>query len=196
MKKLLITGLLTVLFTGIIGVIASKTFANEANQVKVNNQVYTLKYSTNKTASGEYMNEYYKEGEQGFNWTELITVQEFPNNAMQPLEYAELIQSKDQSPDGYDQMLNRNRQLNTVTFIFLMRGRTDDYRYVEFNVMKVEPYKGKRGLRTMQYAKKYKYNNREEFLNALAEIDKEKNTIFNEMKNTLIPPVVHESIGE
>ena len=43
--------------------------ATQPHQIMFDGIIYTLKYSTNQTRSGEYMNEYYKSNEKGSEWT-------------------------------------------------------------------------------------------------------------------------------
>jgi hypothetical protein len=161
-----------------------------------NDQIYILKLSADNSQNGGYINRYFKSGENTSNWTESVTVTEYPNETLSPLEYAELIQSKDHSPDGFEQPVSRNRQLNNATFTYLLRGRTGEDRFVELNVVKAEPYKGKKGLTTLKYSKKYYFATKTEYTKALEDIEQIKQTLFNEMKETLLPPVVHETIAE
>ena len=163
-------------------------------QITLDNKVFTLKYSTNKTQSGEYLNEYYKSDETGYNWTELITVCEFPNYPNSPSNYAESILSRDNAPDNYDRPMSTNSRSGKVTCVFLLAGKMDETKYIEFNVMQVLPYKNSKGIKTLLYAKKYNYKTREELADVFNKMEADKQKYFNLVKELEMPAVLHENI--
>ena len=140
------------------------------------------------------MNEYYKYSETPENWTELITVSEFPNYPNQPSDYAEAIMSRDHSPNNYDRPMATNSKTNKVSFVFLLTGKTESYKYIEFNATQVLPYKNNKGLKVVQFAKKYKYTTREEYLSQFNSMEEDKSKFFNLIKNLEMPDVVHEIV--
>lgn len=180
--------------SGIKKTVAEQQTVKQPNQLMFDGIIYTLKYSTNQTRSGEYMNEYYKSNEKGSDWTELITVSEFPNYPNKTMDYAESILSRDSSPNNYDRPLVSNSRTEKVTFVFLLIGKTDEYKYIEFNVMQALPYKNYKGLKTILYTKRYKYTTREEYQTAFNQMETDKQRYFNLVKEMEIPAVVHENI--
>ncbi len=163
-------------------------------QIKVNNEVFTLKFATNKTQSGEYLNEYYKPGEGPSNWTEMITVSEFPNYPNKPMDYVEAILTRDHSPNNYDRPIVSNSKSEKTTFVFLLTGKTDEAKYVEFNIMQVMPYKNSKGLKTLQYAKKYYYTDREDYTNKFKDMEDKKMYIFTQVKDLEMPEMIRQEI--
>ena len=168
--------------------------AEQTYKLQFNGDEYTLKYSTNKTSSGEYVNEYYKQNESKDNWTEMITVSEFPAYAGSTMDYAEMILSIDHSPDNYDRPISCSSKTDKVTFVYLMRGKNDKVRYLDYNAMQLLPYKNRKGLKCVQYTKRYTYATREEFNSAYNEVENTKNKYFGLIKDMEMPEVIKKEI--
>ncbi|MCR5266393.1 MAG: hypothetical protein K6E29_07350 [Cyanobacteria bacterium RUI128] len=176
--------------------VAKETTANkeQVNKIEFNGQEYFLKRSTNKTPSGEYVNEYYKENESPEGWTEMITVSEFPKYEGGTMDYADMILSVDHSPNNYDRPVSCNSKTDKVTFVYLMRGKKNDVYYTDFNVMQVLPYKNRKGLKCFQYSNKHTYLNKAEYASEYQKMENEKQKYFDLVKDVTMPDVVQKNI--
>ena len=164
-------------------------------KINFNDTEFILKKSTNKTPSGEYVNEYYKENETPDNWTEMISVSELPKYQSSTMDYAEMILSVDHSPNNYDRPVTMNSKTEKVTFVYLLRGKNGDLRYLNFNAMQVLPYKNRKGIKCVQYSRKHLYTNREEYLSGFNAIETDKTKYFNLVKDMEMPELIKKDIN-
>lgn len=164
-------------------------------KINFNDTEFILKKSTNKTPSGEYVNEYYKENETPDNWTEMISVSELPKYQSSTMDYAEMILSVDHSPNNYDRPVTMNSKTDKVTFVYLLRGKQGDVRHIDFNAMQVLPYKNRKGIKCVQYSRKHLYTNREEYLSGFNAIETDKTKYFNLVKDMEMPELIKKDIN-
>ena len=167
---------------------------DQVYKLNFNGQEYVLKRSTNKTPSGEYVNEYYKENETPENWTEMITVSEFPKYEGMTMDYADMILSVDHSPNNYDRPVSCNSKTDKVTFVYLMRGKKNNVYYTDFNVMQVLPFKNRKGLKCFQYSNKHTYMTKEEYTSEYQKMENEKQKYFDLVKEVSMPDVIQKTL--
>jgi len=56
------------------------------------------------------------------------------------------------------------------------------------------PYKNSKGLKTLQYAKKYYYTDREDYTNKFKDMEDKKMYIFTQVKDLEMPEMIRQEI--
>jgi len=196
MKRFLSTLLysLFILFFVNISAFCADNVSSISNQLSFNNKIFTLKFSS-KIVSGGYMNEYYKTKEKGHGWTELITVMSHPNSKYTPSDFVKGMMSAQPKVNGFDNIVVIDKKTNEVTAAFFLVGKENNYDYFEFNVLKVAYKDGnKKGLKTVQYAKKYKFTDAETCVQQLNKMNKTKMKYFNLVYDMQIPKIINKEL--
>ena len=162
-------------------------------QIEFNNKFFTLKFS-DKNSSGAYINEYYKNKENGYNWTELLTVIYYPKSKYTPIQFAKALISRQPKVDGFENIIVENKETKDISTVFFLVGNEKKYDYFEFNAIKILSVKNGRntGLKTIQYAKKYKFTDRETCNSKFNSMKKYRMTYLNKVYDTQMPEIYKE----
>lgn len=156
---------------------------NKALKIKLANTIYELKYSNCTEQSAICMNEYYKKGEIGFDWTELVTVHYFKNEK-DPIGYAEDLAKV--SP--YSSVI-ANEETQRAFLHLVIPAKTENGAYIEQNLFRIEKSPYRKGTTSLQYAKKYSVNNDKERKYFKENVNKVQEDYFKYMNLVNIPDI-------
>lgn len=184
MKKIL--SLLLIFFIS-----AASAYAKDKNvhSIKYNGNTYYLMYSVGNKESGGYLNEYYKLGENYYNWSEMVAIHSFPN-VYSPVDQIRMFK---------DYLTEKNCQ-STITFDdkkgsalidFVMINNKNIPNILEFNVFKYQKIQ-KEGTVAIQYTKRYTATTALQVEAAKKDFAKGRKNALDEVKAYKIPPVVTE----
>lgn len=176
MKKILYTAVIF-LFTNLCVNAENLTFLKEN---------YELQYA-HKNAQN-YINEYVRPSQNLKNWTNIITVHYFPETKS-PEKYVNAMTSLILSGKSNMYMIKAMPEYNLISFSIV--SMKNDKGYIEYNVLKAEPAK-EGGIKVIQFAHKYKFNNKDEFVNAFEKAKRYNMKYINGLIN-LQSPLIKKS---
>jgi hypothetical protein len=161
--------------------------------IKFNNETFSLYYSTKTPEKQSYFNEYYKTYENYANWTELISVHNYPN-AYSPIEQAKLFR------DYLGEMncpsaLDIDEENNSATLDFILINNKKLPIILEFNIFKYEK-SPICGTNAIQYARRYRINNSLEIDTVKKSFQKKRDNYLKQIKRLEIPSIVQHEVDK
>ena len=179
MKRFLI---ITAFILALLPVVASAM-----PSLKLNGNKFTLYYSAKSPEAGSYINEYYKNGENYENWSELVAVHHFPT-AYSPIDYAKNMNDYLSSMNCPCSIVN-DEENNQALIDFILIDSSKLPIILEFNIFRYEksPVCGSVAL---QYAKRYLIYNILEVDKVKKSLEKDRSKYLNKVKKLDMPDIV------
>ncbi len=189
MKRLFIIFFLLFLGCSFVPAQESRTFEYEGNK-------YSLLYSEKSAEHNGYFNQYFKDGEESSSWTEVMSVQHFPN-IYSPIDLAYTFREflgEHNCPSSM--FIDEEKNIAMLDFILIDTvGENKLPVVIEFNVFKYEKYSGC-GTVALQYAKKYMVYDAKQVDKVKKKFEKFRPKAIKKILEFDIPEVVQEDIGE
>ena len=180
MKKFLLTFL--ALFCAQIN-----TFSEE---IHFDNETYKLKFSALAPQTQGYGNEYYKNFENVSNWSKMIGIYYYPEEA-NPINFAQDFENTIENTDNSILLkLVENKKTDKAVISFLVNGEENSQKFFEYDAYKFEKHPSK-GMIVSKYAEKHNFSNNDE-INQIAQDVKENNDKFLELLIVSQTPTIIE----
>lgn len=165
-----------------------------SNEIKFDNETYTLKFSALAPQTQGYGNEYYKKDEDISNWTKMIGVYYYPNETS-PLGFAQNFDNTIENTDNSVLLkIVENKKSDKAVLSFLVNGCENSKKFFEYDVYKFEKHPQK-GMIVSKYASKHFFKTDEE-IKKIAQNIKENNDKYLELLIvSQTPAVLEKDVG-
>jgi len=164
-----------------------------AEEIRFENNPYTLKYSILSPLSNGYLNEYYSKNENTGYWTKMIGVYHFPNESS-PLKLAQNMDKQLESSENSTLIkLVENKKQEKAVISFLVNGKENNRNFFEYNVYKYEKHPDK-GTILIKYAAKYFFNTNDEIVKIGTKIKEENDKYIEYMITSPTPSVIEKDL--
>lgn len=150
-----------------------------SEEIYFDNENYKLKFSAIAPSTNGYGNEYFKDEESPANWSKMIGIYYYPDEA-DPIKYTEDFDKIVENTDNSILLkVVENKKTDKAVMSFLVNGCEQSKKYFEYDVYKFEKHPNK-GMVVSKYATKYFFSNNNEIENIAKQI-KENNDKYLEM---------------
>jgi len=165
-----------------------------SDEMKFDNETYTLKFSALAPQTQGYGNEYFKKDEDVSNWTKMIGVYYYPNEKS-PLEFAKNFDNTIENTDNSILLkIVENKKNDKAVLSFLVNGSENSKNFFEYDVYKFEKHP-QNGMIVSKYASKHFFKNNDE-ISKIAQDIKENNDKYLELLIvSQTPAVLEKDIG-
>ena len=178
--------------------IAQAAFAEEQTITFLGN-TYNLAFSA-RGAGGGFYNEYVKNGQTVKNWNEIMVIHHFPL-AKSPLTEAKKLSSvitaiyaKQNKKAPVALSYNDKKDSAIVDFVMPVLDENKNLKCLEFNVFKYEKSPDGRGLRAIQYSKRFFKNELQNETTFQQNLAQTRTKVMNAIPAIETPQIVEKAI--
>ncbi len=168
-------------------------YGAEANEIKFDNQNFTLKATAQSLNLPNAMNEYFPTGENHNSWTKMIGVYHLPENK-DPIDYAKDIDKEIESDDTCLLLkFAENKKTDQAVISYLENGSENGKNFFTYNVYKYEknPIEG---ITEFRYAVKYFFKNNDEIFKIAEKVRADNDKYMTMLITSPIPPIVEKEL--
>lgn len=139
-------------FFWVLGILFCLVSTAYAESVKFNDKDFELKFSTDATLSGGYINEYIPKNQNLNTWVEMIAIHTFPN-VPDPIKFAQNFGNMIKEQFKTKIYLITNEKENSAVLSFILPSNNKDSQFIEYNLWKYKKHNDG-GIIGLQYAKR------------------------------------------